>query len=166
MFDKDHMLLPDNLQGRSITTKVIPTVCNLKNMLRKLVSVHGDFEQLKQWEKRSYTAYLVEEVKSNILCSSENEWSSIIKNHILSKRPSELGASAIDIYLVAYVAETFGPGKSILFKYVKDSEISKEGNTAQAIWQVGKGDGVFLGILNDDGSVKDWNYIKKWAGVI
>ncbi len=166
MPEKVHVLLPDNLQGRSITAKVIPTVCNLKNMLRKLVAVHGDFDQLKQWEKRSYTAYLIDEVKSKILCSTENEWKSIIKNHILSKRPSELGASAVDIYLVAYVAVTFGPGKSVFFKYIRDAEISGEGNTAQAIWQVGKGDGVFLGILNDDGTVKDWDFIYRWAGVM
>jgi hypothetical protein len=69
---------------------------------------------------------LIDEVKSKILCSTENEWKSIIKNHILSKRPSELGASAVDIYLVAYVAVTFGPGKSVFFKYIRDAEISGE----------------------------------------
>lgn len=29
-------------------------------------------------------------------------------------------------------------------------------DSALAIWQVGKGDGVFLNILNEDGSVKDY----------
>ena len=46
--------LPDNLRGRSIDVKVIPTVCNLENMLKKLSDVNGDFSQLKQWERRSY----------------------------------------------------------------------------------------------------------------
>lgn len=160
-----HKALPDNLQGRSITVKVIPTVCNLKNMLKKLISVNGDFEQLKQWEKRSYTAYLIQEVISEILSSSEDEWKNIMRKHILSQRPSNLGASAIDIYLVAYVAETFGPGKNEFFKYIKRTGISDEGNTAQAIWQVGKGDGVFLEILNDDGTVRDRDFINKWADV-
>ncbi|MCQ6282229.1 hypothetical protein [Bacillus sp. EB600] len=34
--------------------------------------------------------------------------------------------------------------------------------TAQAIWQVGKGDGVYLGILTEDGSIKDWNFFAQW----
>jgi hypothetical protein len=32
-----------------------------------------------------------------------------------------------------------------------------------AIWQVGKSDGVFLGILNNDGTVKDWDFMNKWV---
>lgn len=39
--------LPDNLRGRSIHAKVIPTVCNLENMLKKLLQINGDFAQLK-----------------------------------------------------------------------------------------------------------------------
>jgi hypothetical protein len=39
---------------------------------------------------------------------------------------------------------------------------SDKDNSANAIWQVGKGDGIYLGILNQDGSVKDWDFIKKW----
>jgi predicted house-cleaning noncanonical NTP pyrophosphatase (MazG superfamily) len=36
-------------------------------------------------------------------------------------------------------------------------------NSAQAIWQIGKGDGTYLGVLNDDGSVRDWDFFKKWV---
>ena len=156
-------ILPDNLRGRSLTTKVIPTVCNVENMLEKLIAVNGDFEQLKQWEKRSYKAYLMDEIKTTILNASKTEWRDIIRHHILSKRPSDFGASVIDIYLVAYVAETIGPGKDEFFKYVKNSGISDNGNSAQAIWQVGKGDGVFLDILYDNGRVKDWNFMVRWV---
>lgn len=35
--------LPDNLRDRSISIKVILTVCNLENMLDKLIQVNGDF---------------------------------------------------------------------------------------------------------------------------
>lgn len=155
--------LPDNLRGRSINAKVIPTVCNLENMLNKLVEVGGDYSQLKQWEKRSYKAYLIEEIKYRIMASSQVEWKGIVRNHILSKRPSDFGASVIDIYLVAYVAETYGAGKNEFFKYVKNARITDNGNSAQAIWQVGKGDGVYLEILQDDGRVKDWDFIIKWV---
>ena len=134
--------MPENLKGRSIQAKVIPTVCNLKNMLHKLINVHGDFKQLEQWEKRTYKAYLIEEIKNSIMTSPPNTWKDILREHILSRTPSDFGASVIDIYLVAYVAEIKGAGKEEFFRYVKNVGISDKSNSAQAIWQVGKGDGV------------------------
>lgn len=155
--------LPDNLRGRSIDVKVIPTVCNLENMLKKLIYVNGDFSQLKQWERRSYKAYQIEEIKSRVLSSPSYAWKDIVREHILSKRPSDFGASVIDIYLVAYVAETYGVGKDRFFGYIKSKEISDNVNSAQAIWQVGKGDGVYLEILEENGKVRDWNFMLKWV---
>jgi len=70
-------ILPNNLNGRSLKSKVIPTVCNLKNMLNKLKSVKGDYSQLKHWEKRSYNAYLIDEIKDRIFSSSQVEWKNI-----------------------------------------------------------------------------------------
>lgn len=157
--------LPDNLRGRSLQSKVIPTMCNLKNMLGKLIEVNGDFAQLQQWENRSYKAYRIEDIKSQVINSSENERKQLIRKHILDGRPSDFGANCIDIYLVAYVAEMYGKGKEKFFEYVKKNNISDRDNSAQAIWQVGKGDGVYLGILNDDGTIKDWNFIKEWLKI-
>jgi hypothetical protein len=161
----DTFILPNNLRGRSIHSKVIPTVCNLENMLDKLVEVHGDFSQLKQWEKRSYIAYKIEDVKTKIIYSPKNEWKHILRKHILDGPPSDFGASCIDIYLVAYVTETYGKGKVKFIEYIKKYNISDKANSAQAIWQVGKGDGVYLDILNNDGSVKDWDFIKEWLRI-
>lgn len=157
--------LPDNLRGRSIHSKVIPTVCNIKNMLDKLIEVQGDFSQLKQWEKRSYKAYKIEDVKLELINSPKNKWKQIIRRHILDGQVTDFGASCIDIYLVAYVSETYGRGKDMFFKYVKENNISDKSNPAQAIWQVGKGDGVYLGILNDDGTIRDWDFIRKWLKI-
>jgi len=53
----------------------------------------------------------------------------------------------------------------MFFKYIREKEISDKENSAQAIWQVGKGDGVYLDILHNDGTVKDWGFIKEWAKV-
>jgi hypothetical protein len=154
--------LPDNLKGRNIHIKVIPTVCNLKNMLHKLVEVEGDFLQLKSWEKRSYKAYKIDDIKNELINSSEDRWKVIIRNHILSNHSSYFGANCIDIYLVAYITETCGIGKDSFFEYIKKNDISDKYNSAQAIWQVGKGDGVYLEILNNDGTIKDWNFVKEW----
>ena len=160
----EHFQLPNKLGGRSIHINVIPTVCNLENMLKKLVQVNGDFSQLKQWEKRSYKAYKIEDIKNKILNSTEVSWKEIIRNHILAGKPSEFGASCIDIYLIAFVGETYGAGKNIFFKYVMENGITDKEKTAQAIWSVGKGDGVYLEILQHDGLVKDWDFLKSWVG--
>ena len=154
--------LPDNLRGRSIHDKVIPTVCNLKNTLAKLKELRGNVSLLKAWEKRSYDAYRIDKVKMKILNSPKDDWKKIVRNHILRGDPSDFGASCIDIYLIAYVAKTSGAGKKSFFQYVKEKGISQKDNTAQAIWQVGKGDGVFLDILYKDGTIKDVEFIKKW----
>ncbi|MEW9053047.1 MAG: hypothetical protein AB2392_17940 [Neobacillus sp.] len=156
--------LPSNLRGRSIHQNIIPTVCNLKNMLDKLVSLQGNEALLKQWEKRSYKAYQIEKIKLAVMiaCTKENRVQ-LIKQHILHGDPNDFGASCIDIYLVAYVAETHKPGKQAFFEYVLKNGISEKENTAQAIWQVGKGDGTYLGVLNDDGSVKDWSFFEQWV---
>lgn len=162
MFHFKKGALPNHLNGRSLNVKVIPTVCNLENMLHKLVELGRDVSKLKQWEKRSYQAYLIEDIKNKILTEHPSSWRSIIRNHILNSRSMDLGASVIDIYLVAYVAEDFGIGRERFFQYVKDNNISDKDNSANAIWQVGIGDGVYLGLINQDGSVKDWDFMKKW----
>lgn len=154
--------LPDNLRGRGIHDNVIPTVCNLENTLVKLKELDGNGSLLKPWEKRSYDAYRIDEVKANILNSRKEDWKEIIRTHILQGNPSDFGASCIDVYLVAYVSETYGAGKKKFIQYVKEKGISQKDNTGQAIWQVGKGDGVFLEILHDDGTIKDVEFIKKW----
>jgi hypothetical protein len=155
-------VLPDNLRGRSISTNIIPTVCNLKNMLEKLILVDGDYSKLKQWEKRSYQAYHIEKIQSELLTAAPKDRREIILSHILKIHPKELGASCIDMYLVAFVAENYGSGKKIFFDYIKSSGISDKDNTAQAIWQVGKGDGIYLGLLNIDGTVLDWSFFTSW----
>ncbi len=164
MFDykTNAIIIPDNIRGRSIFENVIPTVCNLKNMLGKLKEIGGDYSQLKQWEKRSYQAYLTDEIKDKLLESPVEEQKEIIRKHILGSEPTDLGASCIDIYLVAYVAENYGNGKKMFFQYVREKGITDKENSAQAIWQVGKGDGVFLNILQDNGAVLDWNFIAHW----
>ncbi|MEK3796953.1 hypothetical protein MHI18_01645 [Peribacillus sp. FSL H8-0477] len=156
------IILPSSLRGRSLHTKIIPTVCNLKNMLTKLGALNGDVAKLKQWEKRSYFAYQLESIKDELLAAEPHEQIKLIRKHILNGDPKRFGASCIDIYLVAYVSENIGLGKDTFYHYVKIMGISDKPNSAQAIWQVGKGDGVYLGILNDNGTVRDWNFFTAW----
>lgn len=105
---------------------------------------------------------MIDGIKDIILSSSKIEWKNIVRNHILNSKSFNLGASVIDIYLVAYVTETYGVGKEVFSKYVKDNGITNRDNSVNAIWQVGKGDGVYLDVLNYDGMVKDWDFFNKW----
>lgn len=86
-----------------------------------------------------------------------------IRKHLLSMDPSELGANPMDIYIIGFVAETYGPGKENLIHFVQTNGISKKVYSSNAIWQVGKGDGMYLGLLNEDGSVLDWDFFKEWV---
>jgi predicted house-cleaning noncanonical NTP pyrophosphatase (MazG superfamily) len=163
-FTQEKFKLPRNLRGRSIHLNIIPTVSNLKNMVDKLILVDGDLSQLKQWEKRSYTAYRINLIKREVMnAPTKDSRVKLIRQHILNQDPNDLGASCIDIYLVAFVAESIKPGKQALFEYVISNGITDKPNTAQAIWQVGKGDGVYLGVLHEDGSVRDWDFFRRWV---
>lgn len=134
----DSIHLSNTLQGRSIHEKVIPTVCSLENMLNKLSLLNGDYSKLEQWEKSSYRAYQIEKIKGAILSATPEQKKTIIKDHILSGNSKDFGANCVDIYLVAYVAETYGAGRDTFYDYVLNNGISKKENSAGAIWQVGK----------------------------
>jgi hypothetical protein len=158
-------ILPDNIKGRSLYKLIIPTVCNLRNMLNKLEEIDGDFNQLKSWEKRSYKSYNIKQIQNSILHQSEVTKKRKIKKHILSLHPDNIGSSCADIYLIAYIAHNYDKGRARAFEWIFENGITGMLNSAQAIWQVGKGDGLYLGVLNEDGSIKDYDFFKKWAGV-
>jgi len=157
--------LPYELRGKSINSeKIIPTVYNLKNMLVKIIEANGDYNKLKQWEKRSYKHYCIDEIYNNIVSVSEKEKIRIIRNHILKNDFTKLGASVFDIYIVAYVSQKIGIGRGVFENYCLKNGLAGTPNSAMAIYNVGKGDGIYLNILNEDGTVRDWEFMKQWIG--
>lgn len=66
-------------------------------------------------------------------------------------------------YLVAYVSENIATGRESFIEYCLNNGLAGTPNSANAIYQVGKGDGVFLRILNNDGTVMDWEFMYKWV---
>jgi len=36
-------------------------------------------------------------------------------------------------------------------------------NSAKAIYTVGKGDGIYLGLLYNDGKIKNWDFFDEWV---
>jgi predicted house-cleaning noncanonical NTP pyrophosphatase (MazG superfamily) len=158
--------LPNELRGKKINSdKIIPTVCNIKNMLDKLRDKAGEFSNLEQWEKRCYKHYNIEAIQTELLAANDKERIEILRKHLLNNGFNTLGASPFDIYIVAYVTENIGTGKDIFIKYCLNSGMAGKEGSANAIYRVGKGDGVYLNILNIDGTVKDWEFMHKWVYV-
>ena len=157
-------LLPYELRGKRINSeKIIPTVCNIKNMLDKLRDKAGEFSNLEQWEKRCYKHYNIEAIQTELLAANDEERIKILRTNLLNNDFNTLGASPFDIYIVAYAAENIGPGRDIFIEYCLNNGMAGKEGSANAIYQVGKGDGVYLNILNSDGTVKDWEFMHKWV---
>lgn len=87
----------------------------------------------------------------------------VIREHILNSSFDKLGASPFDIYIVAYVAENIDTGRDAFIEYCLNNGMAGTYNSANAIYMVGKGDGVYLRILNDDGTVRDWEFMNRWV---
>lgn len=158
--------LPYELRGKKVKSeRIIPTVCNIKNVLKKLDENGFKYFYLKPWEKRSYKHYNLEKIKGRLLSAGTNEQIKIIREHILNSNFEELGASPFDIYIVAYVSENIGNSRKDFIDYCLNNGLAGTENSSAAIYNVGKGDGIFLGILNADGTVKDWEFMKKWLQI-
>ncbi|MBU3126240.1 hypothetical protein [Clostridium tagluense] len=104
----------------------------------------------------------MEKIQNQLLSVSGDEQISIIREHILSSKFEQLGASPFDSYIVAYVSENIDIGKAAFIDYCLNNGMAGTGNSSNAIYQVGKGDGFFLRILNKDGTVRDWEFVKRW----
>ena len=155
--------LPYELRGKKIKSeKIIPTVCNLKNMLSKLAERGGEYSYLKAWEQRAYKHYNIEKIQKQVLSASGDEQINILREHILNNSFDQLGANAFDIYIVAYVAENIDTGKEAFIDYCLNNGMAGTAYSSNAIYQVGKGDGFFLRILNKDGTVRDWEFMRRW----
>jgi hypothetical protein len=155
--------LPFELRGKKVKSeKIIPTVCNIENMIEKLEENGGDFSKLKQWEQRSYKHYSFEKIQKEVLAAEEDTRIQIIREHILNSPIEALGASPFDIYIVAYVSENIDIGRQAFIEYCLSNKMAGTYNSANAIYIVGKGDGIYLGILNADGTVRDWEFMKNW----
>lgn len=79
----------------------------------------------------------------------------------MSNDISIFGSHVVNIYLVAYFTENYSTDFTDFFIFTMDQGITNKGNSANAIWQVGKRDGAYLNILNRDRMIKDLDFIKK-----
>lgn len=50
-------------------------------------------------------------------------------------------------------------------EYCRSVKITEKLNSVNAIYNVGKGDGVYLGLLNNDRTIKDKEFFRKWINI-
>lgn len=163
MFDKPFEL-PFELRGKKIKPeKIIPTVCNVKNMIGKLDQNGGDYNKLMQWERSSYNHYSYEKILKEMLDADERKRIQILREHILNSNFDKLGSNPFDIYIVAYVSENIDIGREAFIGYCLNNGMAGTYNSDNAIYMVDKGDGIYLRILNDDGTVRDWEFMYNWV---
>ncbi|MGH4050330.1 MAG: hypothetical protein ACREVX_03115 [Clostridium sp.] len=78
--------LPYELRGKKIKSeKVIPTVCNIKNVLKKLSENGGEYSFLKSWERPCYKHYNLEKIQKQIFSVKGEEQINILCEHILHR---------------------------------------------------------------------------------
>lgn len=50
-------------------------------------------------------------------------------------------------------------------EYCRKVKIIQKLNSVNAIYGAGKGDGIYLGLLNNDGIIKDKEFFRKWINM-
>lgn len=135
----------------------------LKVVLNQIIEARGLDYVLKTKGKSCYKFYELGEIEDILLDSYKEEWPSIIKAHLLSKSPYELGGNVFAIFLIGHVTQTYGSGREIFFKAIKEIGITTKESLIKEIWKVGRCDGQYLGILNADGTVRDLNFFQQWS---
>ena len=88
-------------------------------------------------EIRSFKAYHIKQIKERLKESDQEKQKEIIREHILRMPGSELGASVVDIYVVAYVNQMYGAGREKLGEWLNKHQVTENRNSVGAIWQVG-----------------------------
>lgn len=155
--------LKDILRGRSLNSKVIPSACNIKNVLIHLKDRNWNVYKLKKYERSCYEAYKLDKVIGLLKDYEEKYWPEILRLNILSIYGEEIGANCVAMYLVGYVAENIGCGEAMMREYCKLVGITERDICAKAIYNTGKSDGEYLGVLKEDGKIADWDFFEKWV---
>lgn len=155
--------LKDVLRERNINRKIIPSACNLKDVLTHLKERNWNISRLKRYEKSCWDAYKLDAVLVMLKEFEEKYWPEILKINMLSTYGDDIGANCASIYLVGYVAENMGVGEHMMQEYCKLAGITEKEICVKAIYNTGKNDGEYLGVLNADGTVADWDFFEKWV---
>lgn len=163
LYIKPDIELKDVLRERSINSKVIPCACSLKEVLLHLSEKNWNISKLKKYEKSCCEAYKLNQVLSMLKEFEEKYWPEIMKINVLSTYGEDIGANCAAIYLVGYVSEKMGIGEHMMKEYCKLAGITEKEICVKAIYNTGKNDGEYLGILNEDGTVADWDFLEKWV---
>lgn len=158
--------LPDTIKGRTIFSKVIPTVNTLKNIFKKLDELNWNYDSLKKWEKPIYKAYFFENISIELEKSNSEERKLLIKKNLLRENSQKFGAHPVCVYLVAYYLTNNSKSDFSNFKdFIFEKGVSLKELSARAIWDVGTNDGKFLDLFDNDLNIIDFDFFINWSDI-
>lgn len=161
------LCLPRILRGRDIIENIEPKKLTISELLNELEKKSWDRTRLGKRYNNLIDDYKLGALLMKLKEVNKEKRTKIIKNEILELYGDEISSKYVCIYLVAYctslnlnyslrkiVAEMFNEA-GLSYTYYKIKKIIDSGIN----------DGVYLGILNTDGSIKDELFFKNWIYV-
>jgi len=158
--------LPLILRGRQIQQgNVVPTVARLSNIIQQMNNAQQvDPATLRYYEIACLRKYdLTFDLRQEIINPQNgDDWISIVRRNILAMTFPPLGVHPFTIYTVAWIAEHYEGGRQTFLQIASDMHLAGTENSINAIWTVGRRDGMDLELLNNDGTVADWGFFRHW----
>lgn len=152
------------LRGRNIINNIEPMKKTLKELLCELERNDWDKSRLIKNYSNLLNEYKLEAELIRIKEAKYEKRVKIIKNHILKLYGNEISNKYICIYLVGYCTSLNLDGsiKMIINKLCTDVGVRYSSYMIKKIIDSGINDGVYLGILNNDGTIKDQVFFRNW----
>ncbi len=153
-----------DLRGRALNREIRPVNITLERLLRRLDGVSWDYSSLSLYARNVFDAYKLDRISEQLKGADKKQRKAIIRKHILSLYGSDIGDNCLAVYLIAYCADQ-SPGKPLpeaVKLFYKKAGIVKKPYQINAIVNIGKGDGIFLGILDSEGNAADLVFMRKW----
>lgn len=155
------------LRGRNIIENIEPKKQTLKELLSELEKNDWNRSRLLKKYNSLLDDYKLETVLIQLKEAKEEKWVKIIKNQILKLYGDEIMNKYVCIYLVGYCTSLNLEDslRKIVNKLCIDGGISYSSYKIKKIIDSGINDGVYLGILNNDGTIKDQTFFRNWIYV-
>lgn len=157
--------MSNTLRGRNIIQDIVPRKQTLKELLIQLERNDWDRSKLSLKYNNIFDDYKLEEILMKLKEEKKENWAKIIKNRILELYGDEISSKYACIYLVGYCMnfDIENTIRKTIKKICIDNEVIYTSYEIGKIINSGISDGVYLGILNNDGLIEDNIFFKNWT---
>lgn len=164
MRGRDVLYLPDILRGRNIIEKIEFKKQSLKELIIELEDTDWEKDKLLKKYRGLLDDYKLNQLLTILKNSRKEDWIKIIKKNILDLYGNEISNKYVCIYLVGYCANLCLENSldDTLNKFLIDKGEKYTYYKIKKIIDSGINDGVYLGILNSNGSIKDEIFFRNW----